>query len=248
MTTTETATRAERSAVDVAALARRALAEVIGTAFLLAGVVGSAIMATQLTTDPGLRLLINAFATAGVLVAVILALGPASGAHLNPAVTLADRLLGGMDTVTAVVYVVAQLVGAFLGVLAAHVMFEEAVIDWSSTARDGSHLFVAETIATFGLVLVIFGVVRSGRSGVAAFAVGAYIGAAYFFTSSTSFANPAVTIARMTTDTASGIEPGSGPAFLVAQVIGALAAVLAARLVYPDISDVASQVVVPHDS
>jgi arsenate reductase (thioredoxin) len=227
-------------------LGGRLLAELVGTAFLLAGVVGSGIMAEELTDDVGLQLLQNAFATAGVLVALILALGPASGAHLNPAVTLADRILGGISTREALGYVVAQIAGAVLGVLAANVMFDLPIVDWSTKDRSGGHLLFAEGVATFGLLLVIFGVVRSGRSGLAAFSVGGYIASAYYFTSSTSFANPAVTVGRTLSDTFAGIAPASAPGFIVAQVVGVGVGVGVVRAIYPDIEDVADRVVLPH--
>ncbi|MGB5758618.1 MAG: MIP/aquaporin family protein [Acidimicrobiales bacterium] len=222
-------------------------AEFVGTAFLLAGVVGSGIMAESLTDDVGLQLLQNAFATAGILVALILALGPASGAHFNPAVTLADRIFGGIDTPTAIGYVLAQITGGIVGVMAANAMFDLAVVDWSTKERSAGHLVFAEAIATLGLLLVIFGVVRSGKSSVAAFAVGGYIAAAYYFTSSTSFANPAVTIARTFSDTFAGIQPSSAPGFVAAQLVATLVSAALIRLIYPHIGDVADQVIVPHD-
>ena len=227
---------------------RRLTAEFVGTAFLLAGVVGSGIMAETLTDDVGLQLLQNAFATGGILVALILALGPASGAHFNPAVTIADRVFGGIDTPTALGYVVAQVAGAIVGVIAANLMFDLSAVDWSARDRSGGHLVFAEAIATCGLLLVIFGIVRSGRASAAAYGVGAYIAAAYYFTSSTSFANPAVTVARMFSDTFAGIEPSSAPLFVVAQLVGTGVAVVVIRVIYPDIGDVADRVIVPHDS
>jgi arsenate reductase len=157
----------------------RLIAEFVGTAFLLAGVVGSGIMAETLTDDVGLQLLQNAFATAGILVALILALGPASGAHFNPAVTLADRIFGGITTRDAAAYVVAQVSGGIVGVLAANAMFDLPVVDWSTTDRSAGHLVFAEGIATLGLLLVIFGVVRSGKAGLAAFSVAGYSAGAY---------------------------------------------------------------------
>lgn len=225
---------------------RAYVAEFVGTAFLLAGVVGSGIMAENLTDDVGLQLLQNAFATAGVLVALILALGSASGAHFNPAVTIADRVFGGIDTPTAVGYVIAQVCGGILGVLSANVMFDLSVIDWSTKDRSGGHLVFAEGIATLGLLLVIFGVVRSGKPTLAAFSVGGYIAGAYYFTSSTSFANPAVTVARMFSDTFAGIEPASAPGFIAAQLLATGVAIGLIRVLYPDIEDVADQVIVPH--
>jgi arsenate reductase len=229
-------------------LARAVTAEFVGTAFLLAAIVGSGIMAERLTDDEGLQLLQNAFATAGVLTALILALGPASGAHFNPAVTIADRVFGGIDTPTAVAYVVAQVSGAVVGVMTANAMFDLDLVSWSTKDRSGGHLVFAEGIATLGLLLVIFGVVRSGRASVAAFAVGGYIGGAYYFTSSTSFANPAVAIARMFSDTFAGIEPASAPGFIVAQLVATAVAVGLIRFLYPRIGEVADRVVVPHDA
>ena len=186
-------------------------------------------------------------ATAAALVAIILALGPISGAHLNPAVTLADWLLGsGMPWAECAWYWLAQVVGAVVGVIAANLMFGLAPLQVSGNDRAGPGLWLGEVVATFGLVLVIFGVVRSGRVSLAPFAVGAYIAGAYWFTSSTSFANPAVTIARMLSDTFAGIAPASVVPFVAAQAAGALAAVLAIRQLHPGIAEVADQVVVPH--
>jgi arsenate reductase len=226
---------------------RRLAAEFTGTAFLVAGVVGSGIMAERLSDDPGLQLLQNTAATAGVLVALILALGPASGAHFNPAVTLVDRFFGGIDTPTALGYVAAQLAGAIAGAVTANVMFDLPAVDWSTTERSAGHLWFAEGIATLGLLVVIFGVVRSGRSAMAAFAVAGYIAGAYYFTSSTSFANPAVTIGRAFSDTFAGIEPASVPMFIVAQLAGAAAAAALVLVIYPQIGEVADRVIVPHE-
>ncbi len=230
-------------------LGRRLLAEGVGTAFLLLGVIGSGIMAERLSPDDvGLQLLENAFATAGILVALILALGPASGAHFNPAVTLADRLLGGMTTREATGYVVVQLLGGAVGVVVANVIFELDAVVVSTTDRSSPQLWLSELVATFGLVLVILGVVRSGSGRAAAFAVGGYIAGAYFFTSSTSFANPAVSVTRTLSDTFAGIAPGGVLPFVVAQLVGAAAAVVVGRTIYPDLPDVADDVVVPHGS
>jgi len=229
-------------------LVRRLVAELTGTAFLVAGVVGSGIMAERLSTDPGLRLLQNTAATAGILVALILALGPASGAHFNPAVTIADRILGGIDTAIACGYVVAQVAGAITGAIVANLMFDLPAIEWSTTERFAGHLWFAEGIATLGLLVVVFGVVRSGRSTAAAFAVGGYIAAAYYFTSSTSFANPAVTVGRAFTDTFAGIAPSSVPAFVAAQLVAAVLAVGLVLVVYPTIGEVAGDAVVPRDA
>jgi arsenate reductase len=228
-------------------LGRKITAEFVGTGFLLAGVVGSGIMAERLSEDVGLQLLQNAFATAGILIALILALGPASGAHFNPAVTIADRVLRGIDTPTAISYIIAQVSGAIAGVMIANVMFDLPAIEWSTKDRSAGHLVFADGIATLGLLVIIFGVVRSGRPGVAAFAVGGYIAGAYYFTSSTSFANPAVTIARAFSDTFAGIEPASVPGFVAAQLAATAAAIVLIRVIYPSISDVADRVIVPHD-
>ncbi len=225
---------------------RALAAELVGTAFLLAAIVGSGITAEGLTDDVGLQLLQNAFATAGVLTALILALGSASGAHFNPAVTLADRAFGGIDTPTAFWYVVAQVAGAILGTIVANVMFDLSAVDWSSKDRSAGNLVFAEGVATVGLLLVIFGVVRAGRHSVVAFAVGGYIAGVFSFTSSTGFANPAVTVGRMFSDTFAGIEPASAPAFVGAQLVATGVAVGLIRLIYPGIAEVAHQVVVPH--
>jgi len=229
-------------------LARQALAELIGTAILVAGVVGSGIAASRLSPgDVGLQLLENAAATVGVLVAVILALGPVSGAHLNPVVTLADRWFGGVTTREAAAYLPAQVAGACLGSVTANVMFDRTAVELSTMHRASTAHLVAEVVATYGLVLVILGVVRSGRSTAAPFAVGAYIGGAYFFTSSSSFANPAVTIGRTLSDTFAGIAPASAPGFIAAQAVGALIAVVNAAVLYPGIREVADDVIVRHD-
>ena len=230
-----------------AELGRRALAEFVGTAFLLATVIGSGIMATNLTPDVGLELLINAAATAAALIALILAFGPVSGAHFNPAVTLADRWFGGVTTRTAGVYVGAQVAGAMTGAIVANLMFDLPAIDLSTRVRTGGPIWLGEVVATVGLLLVIFGVVRSGRTSAAPFAVGAYIGAAYFFTSSTSFANPAVTVARTLSDTFAGIAPRSAPAFVLFQCVGLVVAVALATVLFPRTEEFADAVVVPQD-
>jgi glycerol uptake facilitator-like aquaporin len=230
-------------------LTSRLLAEFIGTALLVAAVVGSGIAASHLSPgDVGLQLFENAAATAAALVAIILALGPVSGAHLNPVVTLADRYFGGISSRDAGAYIVAQFAGGAVGSVVANLMFSLPAIEVSTKARSSGALWFAEVVATFGLVLVIFGVVRSGRSTAAPFAVGAYIGGAYFFTASTSFANPAVTLARTLSDTFAGIRPSSAPGFIVAQLIGAGLAVVAARVLYPAMTSSAADVVVPHAS
>lgn len=236
-----------RAQVGVSAsLARRATAEGIGTALLVAIVVGSGIHAERLSpNDVGLQLLENSIATAAGLIALILAFGSVSGAHFNPLVSLADRILGGMSTRELATYVGAQVAGACAGCVVANVMFDLAVVDLSTNVRSGSSAWIAEAVATFGLLVVILGVVRSGRSSAAPFAVGGYIGAAYWFTSSTSFANPAVTVGRVFTDTFAGIEWSSAPLFVMAQTSGAMLAVALARFLYPDLP--AADVIVPHD-
>ena len=226
-------------------LARRLSAEFVGTALLLIAVVGSGIAAQRLSpNDIGLELLENSIATGAALAAIILAVGPVSGAHLNPAVSLADRLLGGLTWLETFAYWVAQVAGGAVGTVVANLMFSLAPVTISTKVRSGPGFWLAEVVATFGLLLVIFGVVRSGRAGVAAFAVGAYIAGAYWFTASTSFANPAVTLARTLTDTFAGIAPASVVPFIAAQFIGALAATAVARWFYPTIADVAVDPVV----
>jgi arsenate reductase len=225
---------------------RRCLAEGIGTGFLVAVVVGSGIAAQRLSPgDVGLQLLENAAATAAGLVALILALGPVSGAHFNPVVTLADRAFGGLGTADALAYVASQVAGGCAGTVIANVMFGEAAFQLSEEVRRGGGVWTAEVVATVGLLLVIFGVVRSGRATAAPFAVGAYIGAAYFFTSSTSFANPAVTVARTLSDTFAGIAPASAPGFVLAQLVGLGVAIALIAALYPDAAEAADHVVVP---
>jgi arsenate reductase len=229
-------------------LSRRVATEFVGTAFLLLAIVGSGIMAGMFIADPGLQLLGNAFATAGTLTALILAFGSVSGAHFNPAVTLADRAFGGLSNRDTVAYIGAQVAGGVLGVIVANLMFDLPAITISTMARGGSGVWLAEAIATLGLLLIIFGVVRSGRSDMAAFAVGAYIAGAILFTSSTAFANPAVTIARTLTDTFAGIEPGSVLPFVTAELFGTAVAIGISAFLFSHIEDVADQVVVPHPS
>ena len=227
-------------------LARKATAELVGTAMLVAIVVGSGIYAQRLSpNDVGIQLLENSIATGAGLVALILAFGHVSGAHFNPVVTLADRLLGGITTRTAAVYAIAQVVGGCLGAIVANLMFDLRAVNISEHARSSGGLWLSETIATFGLLMVILGVVRSGRGQLAPFAVGGYIAAAYWFTSSTSFANPAVTIARTLSNTFAGIKPSSAPAFIAFQIIGAGAAVALAKFLHPDVS--AGDLVVRHE-
>ena len=234
---------------DRAQLARRLLGEFLGTALLVAAVVGSGIAAVRLSPgNVGLELFENAAATAGALVAIILAVGPVSGAHLNPVVTLADRFFGGISTRATAGYIGAQLAGGWAGGVVANLMFSRTALELSTKTRSSGGLWLAEAVATFGLLLVIFGVTRSGRASAAPFAVGAYIGGAYFFTASTSFANPAVTFARMFSDTFAGIRPSSAPAFILAQLVGAGLAIAAIRVLYPDVEEVAEEVLVPHHS
>ncbi len=228
------------------ALARRLTAEAVGTGLLVAVVVGSGIAAQRLSPDDvGLQLLENSIATGAGLVALILAFGAVSGAHFNPVVTLADRLLGGLTSVEAGAYAAAQVAGGCAGAIVANVMFELDPVTWSTHERSAGGLWLGEVVATFGLLLVILGVVRSGRADAAPYAVGGYIAAAYWFTSSTSFANPAVTVARTLTDTFAGIAASSVPPFVVAQLVGCLAAVALARFLHPGVP--APDIVVPHD-
>ncbi len=226
-------------------MGRRATAEAVGTGLLVAVVVGSGIFAARLSPDDvGLQLLENSIATGAALVGLILALGPVSGAHLNPAVTLADRVLGGISTRDGLVYAVAQVAGGCLGAMVANLMFDLPAVELSTETRTGGGIWLGEVVATFGLLLVILGVVRSGRASAAPFAVGGYIAAAYWFTSSTSFANPAVTVGRTLSDTFAGIRPSSAPAFVAFQLVGALLAVALARYLFPDLTG--DDVVVPH--
>ena len=214
-------------------LTRRLTAEFVGTFFLLLAVVGSGIMAEKLSTDVGLQLLENSFATAGALTCLILTFGRVSGAHFNPVVTLWARLEGDIDNRTALGYVAVQVVGAILGVMAANVIFELDAVYWSTKQRSDPALWLSEVLATFGLLMVIIGVVRSRKDHWVAISVAAYIGGAYFFTSSTSFANPAVTVARTFSDTFAGIAPASAPMFIVCQLIGCLLAVGVMGITHP---------------
>ena len=214
-------------------LTRRLTAEFVGTFFLLLAVVGSGIMAEKLSTDVGLQLLENSFATAGALTCLILTFGRVSGAHFNPVVTLWARLDGGIDNRTALSYVAVQVPGAILGTMAANIIFELDAVHWSTKQRSDPSLWLSEVLATFGLLMVIIGVVRSRKDHWVAISVAAYIGGAYFFTSSTSFANPAVTVARTFSDTFAGIAPASAPMFIVCQLIGCLLAVGVMRITHP---------------
>lgn len=227
-------------------LARRVTAEALGTAMLLATVVGSGIMGERLSGgNVAIALLANTLATGAGLVALILTFGPVSGAHFNPAVTLADASQGGLPWREAPAYVAAQIIGAFVGVAAAHLMFREPVFSISQHARAGVAQLFSEFVATFGLLAVIWGCSRR-RSEAVPFAVGAYITAAYWFTSSTSFANPAVTLARTASDTFAGIRPVDAPGFIAAQLVGAAAATALFRWLIPSLPKDAPVLVVPH--
>ena len=214
-------------------LARRAVAEFLGSALLLATVVGSGIMGAKLAGgNVALALLGNTLPTGAILVVLILIFGPVSGAHFNPAVTLAFVSRGELAMPVALVYLAAQIAGAIAGAWMAHLMFELPVLQLSSTARTGGGQWLAEAIATFGLLLTIFGCLAGARAAIP-YAVGLYITAAYWFTASTSFANPAVTVARALSDTFSGIAPSGVPAFIAAQLAGAAVATLLAAWLWP---------------
>lgn len=205
-------------------IARRLTAEALGTAFLVAAVIGSGIMAAKLAGgNNALALLCNTLATGAILVVIITILAPVSGAHFNPAVSLVMMIRGELDRREALAYMLAQIVGGCLGALFAHLMFGLDPLQLSTTARTGLPQWLAEFVATFGLLITILGCVRF-RPDAIAFAVGLYITSAYWFTASTSFANPAVTIARSLSDTFAGIAPSDVPGFIVAQILGALAA------------------------
>ena len=228
-------------------LSRALLAEYLGSLLLAALVIGSGIMAQTLSpTDTGLQLLQNAAATAVGLFALILIFGPVSGAHFNPVVTLVDATFGGLAWRTAFAYIPTQIAGCVSGAVLANVLFELAPVSISTTDRATVAHGVSEVVATLGLILVIFSLVRSGRGEKAAAAVGAYIGAAYFFTSSTSFANPAITVGRVFSDTFAGIAPGSIWLYILAQLVAAAIAIPLLRALYPDAGARAEDVVLPH--
>ncbi|RYU14918.1 aquaporin family protein [Nocardioides iriomotensis] len=240
-------------------MARRLSAEALGTLLLVTVVVGSGIAAQRLSPgDVGLQLLENSTATVLGLTVLILLFGPTSGAHFNPVVSLAGWFLGrrthnGLTLSEVGAYTLAQVAGGIAGAVLANLMFGLPAVEISTTARTGSDLWLAEVVATTGLVALIFTLARTGRGALAAPAVGAYIGAAYWFTSSTSFANPAVTVGRVFSDTFAGIEPGSVPGFVAAQVVGAFLGVALVRWFHPDIdtpdtpgADTAARAVVPH--
>ena len=236
----------------IAPLWRRAVAEAVGTGLLVTVVVGSGIAASALSPgDVGLQLLENAFATALGLAVLILMLGPVSGAHFNPVVSAVDWWLGqrtgtGLTLRDLAAYVPAQIVGAVAGAVLANLMYAKAAVSWSTTDRSTGPLWLGEIVATAGLIVLVFALARSGRGAVAPAAVGAYIGAAYWFTSSTSFANPAVSIGRAFSDTFAGIAPGSLPGFIVAQFLGAVVGVGLLAVLYPDAGRAADDVVAPH--
>jgi glycerol uptake facilitator-like aquaporin len=219
--------------VRLTLLGRQALAEFLGSAGLVAVVIGSGIAAQRLSADPGLQLLENALVTGAGLVALILAFGPVSGGHFNPVVTLAGRVFGGVSTRQVAAYLPAQLAGGVAGAIAANLMFSLPAISISDHQRSSGGLWLSEVLATFGLVVLVFGLTRAGRGSVAPFAVGAYIAAAYWWSSSTSFANPMIDIARTLSDTFAGIAPASAAVFLVMQLAGAAAGVAAVALLYP---------------
>jgi glycerol uptake facilitator-like aquaporin len=227
-------------------LPRRLTAEFIGTALLLAAVVGSGIMGDRLAGgNVAIALLANTIATGAALVALILTFGPVSGAHFNPAVSVADATQGGLSATDAAAYCVVQAIGGIAGVVLAHLMFDLPLYSWSTHARSGGSQILSEGVATFGLLAVIWSGSRR-RSATVPFAVGAYIVAAYWFTASTSFANPAVTLARAFTDTFAGIRPVDVPGFIGGQIVGAAGATALFRWLIPTLPESADRVVVPH--
>lgn len=229
-------------------LGRQAFAEFLGSAGLVAVVIGSGIAAHRLSPhDIGLQLLENALVTGAGLVALILAFGPVSGGHFNPVITLADRWFGGATNRQVAAYVPAQLAGGCVGAILANVMYALDPVTISTRDRSSGGLWLSESLATFGLVVLVFGLVRAGRAALAPFAVGAYITAAYWWSSSTSFANPMIDVARMLSNTFAGIAPASVPMFVVMQLVGGAAAVAVVRVLYPDIAAVADDIVVPHE-
>ena len=229
-------------------LGRRLIAEFLGSAFLAALVIGSGIAAQRLSPgQTGLQLLENAAATAAGLFAIILMFGPVSGGHFNPVVSFVDAAFGGLSWRDATAYLPAQVAGCIGGAVLANLMFALPAVSISAKHRASPAHFLSEIIATLGLMLVILALVRSGRSQSAAAAVGAYIGAAYWFTSSTSFANPAITIGRMFSNTFAGIAPSSVPSFIGAQIVGGILAVVVIKVLYPAITPAdAANVIVPH--
>jgi arsenate reductase len=230
------------------ALWRRLLAEFLGSAFLAAVVVGSGIAAQRLSPgETGLELLENAATTAAGLFAIILMFGPVSGGHFNPVVSFVDAVFGGLSWRGAAAYLPAQVAGCIAGAVVANLMFALPAVSISAKHRATPAHFLSEIVATVGLIVVIFALARSGRSRSAAAAVGAYIGAAYFFTSSTSFANPAITVGRVFSDTFAGIAPSSVPSFIAAQIVGGVLAVVVIRALYPRLTPAqAADIIFPH--
>ncbi len=234
-------------------LPRRLAAEFLGTGLLVAIVVGSGITAETLSTDPGLQLLENALATTAGLAVLILVFGPVSGAHFNPLVSAADWLLGrrtgsGLPLREVGAYGCAQIVGGIAGAILADAMYDRPLFEWSTRTRTGANLWLSEVVATAGLLLVILALARTRRTALIAWSVGAYIGAAYWFTASTSFANPAVTVGRAFTDSFAGIAPGSVPGFVVAQAVGAAVALGLVTVLFPHADQLATNVVVPQEA
>jgi len=234
--------------MNEAALWRRLAAELLGSAFLAAIVIGSGIAAQELSPgNVGLELFENAAVTAAGLYAIILMFGPVSGGHFNPVVSFVDAAFGGLTWRDAWAYLPAQVIGCVSGAVVANVMFSKAAVSISTRHRATAAHFLSEIVATLGLLLVIFALARSGRSRSAPPAVGAYIGAAYFFTSSTSFANPAITIGRLFSNTFAGITPSSVPSFIAAQIVGAMLAVVVIKALYPGVTSTqASDIIFPH--
>jgi arsenate reductase len=232
-------------------LSRRLFAELLGSGLLVAAVIGSGIAAERLSTDRGLQLFENAVVTAAALAVLIAVLGPVSGAHFNPVVSIADWLLGrrgggGLTTRDLAAYLPVQVAGAVGGALLANAMFGQST-GWSTHRRSGGHLWLGEVVATAGLLLVIIGLARTGNTRQTPWAVGGYIGAAYWFTSSTSFANPAVTVGRMFSNSFAGIAPRSAPGFVIAQLVGGVVGLAMVAALYPQPSAAASDVVVPRE-
>jgi arsenate reductase len=234
--------------VNEAALWRRLVAEFLGSAFLAAVVIGSGIAAQQLSPHAiGLELFENAAATAAGLFAIILMFGPVSGGHFNPVVSFVDAAFGGLSWSEAAAYLPAQVAGCVGGAIVANLMYSKAAVTISTHRRATGGHFLSEVVATLGLILVIFALARSDRSRSAPAAVGAYIGAAYFFTSSTSFANPAIAVGRMFSNTFAGIAPASVPVFVLAELVGGVLALVVIRLLYPGVTTAeASDIVFPH--
>jgi arsenate reductase len=231
----------------VSLIGRQAFAEFLGSAGLVMVVIGSGIAAQRLSPDDvGLQLLENAIVTGAGLVALILAFGPVSGGHFNPLVTLVDRVFGGVSARQVHVYLAAQFAGGIVGAVLANLMFDLQAVTISTHHRSGGGLWLSEALATFGLLVLIFGLVRAGRTAIAPIAVGAYITAAYWWSSSTSFANPMIDVSRMLSNTFAGIAPASVPMFVIMQLLGAVAAIGAIYVLYPRVAVAAQDAVLPH--